>query len=195
MGFLKPDIESRETGSQATPLAEDILKLLRGQIAGGDFGSGVTKTQRSATDSAEKFIDDRQSPEAFAELMGPLRKMFDIQTNRSAAATREAFSQTGNRFSTSLGKVESQGRNERDLQLDSLLSELFLQEQGRLLQGIELLGKMGSSNIAPFMALGQQGINPDQTIVSDSPVMSLLKLGVPIAKAAVTGGAGGVPTG
>lgn len=183
--LLKPNVESREVRSQATPLAEDVLAQLRAEIAGGTFGAGVGPAQQGAISSAQGFIKARESPEQFLQLMGPLREMFNIQTEKDVAQTREGFGAAGGRLSKGLAREEGRVRNERGIAGDAAISQLFLQDQDRLLQGINLLGSLGAQSLLPFLQLGGMGINPEAQIVNDSPLMSILKLAVPIATAAV----------
>jgi hypothetical protein len=94
--------------------------------------------------------------------MGPLRKLFQQDTDRAAADTREAFGATGNRMSSALAREEGRMRGERGTQLDALMSQLFLGEQGNLLNAIGLQGQLGTQALTPFMTLGSMGILPEE---------------------------------
>ena len=196
MGFLKPDIESREVKSQATPLAEGVLSRLMTMLTeGGQLGDPIGPGQTAAAAGVQDFITARETPDQFLELMGPLRDVFNRQTDRAAAQTRESLGATGNRFSTSLIKEEGRLRGERGTELDAMISQLFLQDQGSLLQALGLQNQFATSALSPFLNLSGLGINPDQTIVSDSPFVTYMKLLTDSAEAAgsviAAGAAGG----
>lgn len=135
---------------------------------GPDFGGGFGKGQIAGAEGIQDFISARQSPEQFAELMGPLRKMFDIETERAAAAQRESLGMTGNRFSTSLAREQGRLRGERSTELDALMSQLFLGEQGKLLQALGMQHDMGTAAIEPFFRFAEMGILPEQLYKQDS---------------------------
>ena len=176
MGFLKPRVEGRPVKSQATPLAEGILEFLVNSLSGeggaeggGDFGA--------AQRGLGEFAEARSSPEQFLELMGPLRAMFDRETERNVAQTKEDFSVTGNRLGTGLAREAGRVRTERSTDLDALMSQLFLQEQDKLLTALTSLRD-------PFVQFGSQGIQPDKTIVSDAPFVAITKTLADLAKGA-----------
>ena len=75
MGFLQPRIETRQPRSQATPLAEDVLGLLRKQILGGTFGEGAGSLQREAGTAIRQFVNARQTPDLFKELAAPIMEL------------------------------------------------------------------------------------------------------------------------
>lgn len=157
MGFLQPDIETRQPKSQATGLSEELIQLLTGMVT-SETGGGFAEAQKGFSD----FASARSSPEQFLELMGPLREMFDRETERQVSQTREGFSATGNRQSLGLAREEGRQRTERGTNLDALISDLFLKEQGNLLKAFELMR-------APFTGIGSQGIFEEDSFVIDSP--------------------------
>ena len=188
MGIFKPQIEKESVESQATPLAGDVLQMLIQQLTGGTAGEGFGPQQR-AGGSIQQFIDARADPAKFLELMAPLREAFNLQTDRSAAQTREGFGAQGARLSTSLARTEGRQRGERDIQLDSLISQMFLADQGNLLRAIGAQQEFGTQNLAPFFNLAGQGIFPENTIIQDSQFSQILKplLQIITAGAAVKG--------
>lgn len=135
---------------------------------GPDFGGGFGKGQIAGAEGIQDYISARQTPDQFAELMDPLRKMFDIETERAAAAQKESLGMTGNRFSTSLAREQGRLRGERATQLDALMSQLFLGEQGNLLQALGMQHQMGSEAIEPFFQFAEMGILPEQLYKQDS---------------------------
>ena len=164
MGFLKPDITSRQPRSQASPLSDELIKFLTEMItgnaepgSGGPFGAA----QQGLAD----FATARSSPEQFLELMGPLREMFNRETDRQVAQTTESFGASGNRLSTGLAREGGRQRTERGTNLDALISQLFLSEQENLLKAFELMR-------SPFLDIGKLGILPEDTIVNDSPFVT-----------------------
>ncbi len=173
--LFKPDIEARQPKSQATPLSQGILDFLtrsisgEGEEGGGDFGF--------AQQGFRDFATARSTPEQFLELMGPLRAIFERETEKSVAQTREGFSATGNRQGTGLAREEGRVRTEQATNLDALMSQLFLREQDNLLKALSGLRE-------PFTQFGAQGILPEQTIVSDSPFVTLTKTLADLAKGA-----------
>ena len=185
MGFLKPRIEGRQVKTQATPLAEGILDFLMKSLSGEggvEGGGGFGAAQRGFAE----FAEARSTPEQFLELMGPLRAVFERQTERDVAQTREGFSAAGGRLGTGLAREEGRVRTERSTELDALMSQLFLQEQDKLLTALSGLR-------APFMQFGAQGIQPEQTVVTDAPFVAFTKVLADLAKGggAVIGAAKG----
>ncbi len=176
MSFLKPDIEARQPKSQATPLSQGILDFLLKNLSGeGEEGAGgdLGVAQQGFRD----FATARSTPEQFLELMGPLRAIFERETEKDVAQTREGFSATGNRQGTGLAREEGRVRTEQATNLDALMSQLFLREQDNLLKALSGLRE-------PFTQFGSQGILPEQTIVSDSPFVTLTKTLADLAKGA-----------
>ena len=55
-----PRIDKVERTSQATPLAEDFLKFLQGQLSEGAFGIGVGPLQREAGTAIQQFVTSLQ---------------------------------------------------------------------------------------------------------------------------------------
>lgn len=156
MSFLDPTIEARQPKSQATPLSEELIQLLTGMVT-SETGGGFAEGQKGISD----FASARSSPEQFLELMGPLREMFDRETERQVSQTREGFSATGNRQSLGLAREEGRQRTERGTNLDALISDLFLKEQSNLLRAFESLR-------SPFIDFGKLGILPEDTFLKDS---------------------------
>lgn len=149
--------------------------MLRQQLGGGSFGSGIAAPQQQAMQSVNQFISARETPEQFMALMGPLREMFQLNSDKAAAQTREGQSIAGTRLSRSTASAEGATRNEGMLGLESLMSQLFLQDQGNLLNAIGQKQGMAQQNVDPFLQFGSAGIMPDQTMINDSTGMQLFK--------------------
>lgn len=169
MGFLRPEVQAQQVRSQATPLAEDVLENLRRQLRGGVYGEGVGPLQREAGTAIRQFMAARETPERFESLAQPMIDISRRETDRGAAQLRENLGTAGLRLGTPATQAEGRFRAEAGQNLDSLLAQLFSQEQANLLQSIGMLQSMGVSNIAPFLQMAGLGIIPDQTIVTDSP--------------------------
>lgn len=125
--------------------------------------------------SVDSFIQARETPEQFMSLMGPLREVFQLNTDRAAGEVREGLSQTGNRLSTAAAREEGKVRNEGNLNLEALLSQLFLGDQANLLNAIGQKQNMAIQNTAPAFDFAGAGILPDQTIIQDSPATMIFK--------------------
>jgi hypothetical protein len=175
MGFLRPEITSRQQRSPATPLGENVLAQLSQYFNSADFGKGVSAPNREAMGSVDSFIKARETPDQFMSLMGPLREVFQINTDRAAGEVREGFSQTGGRLSTALGREEGKARNEGNLNLEALMSQLFLGDQANLLNAIGQKQNMAVQNTAPVFDFGAAGVLPDQTIIQDSPAKMIFQ--------------------
>ena len=171
-----PNIQREEVTSQATPLAEDFLKILRGQLSSGAFGTGVGPLQREAGTALRQFISALQGPGGVSEgsdrLIEGLEASSAARTERSAADLREQGGITGTRFGTSLAQGEALLRSESGAALDQLIGGI--QEQGRqfdtgqLLQAIQALFGQGEANIATTERFAGLGILPEEIIVSPS---------------------------
>jgi len=114
--------------------------------------------------------------------MEPIRGASEFQTERDVADTREGFSVLGGRFSSPLASAEGQVKAERGANLDSLISQMFLADQGNLLNAINSMHQQGSQNVAPAFQMAGLGINPENTIVSDSPFVKGMQLFTELAK-------------
>ena len=188
----------QEITSQATPLSEDILEILRGQIESGQLGVGVGPLGREAGTAARQFVSSgvagRGGTEGF-DLSPLLKQLETIQNRRVGEQTgdlREAFGITGQRFGTALQKGEGnlRGRLEQDFMatIGELLRQSFESQQqrtlfgqGQQLQGINLLSGIGQRNLAPFLQLASLGINPD--IFTENPFVTVGKTIAGVGKA------------
>lgn len=133
-----------------------------GSLTSGELGTGVGAGQKAAGRNVQDYISARGDMGAFEELMGPLRKVFQAETDRGAAQIRESFGATGNRMSTGLAREEGLFRGESADRLNALMSQLFLGEQSNLLNAIGLQGQLGKEAIAPVFSLASMGILPEE---------------------------------
>ena len=176
MGFLKPEVEGFQPKSQATPLSGDILSMLRGLMSGGQFGEPIGPGQQAAAGGIQDFISARETPDQFLELMGPLRESFNRETGRIQAQQKETFGGLGNRFSTSLARETGRVGRERGTDLDAMISQMFLQDQGSLLQALGMQQQFGQQATQPFFDCAKLGIVPEEPVVTDSPWTTLLQI-------------------
>lgn len=188
-----PGVETEEVASQATPLAENYLKLLQGQLDQGAFGTGVSGLQRESGTALRQFISSLQgnigTPGTLStgaqRLIGGLEKGSQARTKRSVADLREQSGIVGNRFGSSLAQGEGLLRSEADASLDQLIGNIMeqarqfdegtrLQTQELLLGGISQLFGQGTENIKPFQQALQLGVFPEELIVSPSPATQIV---------------------
>ncbi len=178
-----PKITKVQGESQATPLAEDFLKLLEGQLAEGSFGTGVGPLQREAGTAIRQFITSLQGQgggpsEGLSRLIEGVEAGSKRRTEEGALNQREAFGITGSRFGTSLALGEGRLRAEAGEGLDRTIGGLL--EQGRqfdttaLFQAIQQLFGQGEANIAPFRQFAGLGILPEEIIASPGFLDQLL---------------------
>jgi len=150
-----PNVQSEEVTSQATPLAENFLKILQGNLSSEAFGTGVGPLQRESGTALRQFISALQGGRSgpgfvgsgerpgFAgvgetptvdrggldRLIAGLEESSGLRTERSAADLREQGGITGTRFGSSLAQGEGLLRAESGAALDQLIGGL--QERGR----------------------------------------------------------------
>ncbi|MEE8113337.1 MAG: hypothetical protein V3T23_03175 [Nitrososphaerales archaeon] len=201
-----PRVQKEEVSTQATPLAENFLKVLQGQLDEGAFGTGVTGAQRESGTALRQFISSLQSnigapgtPSAGAQrLIGGLETQSRARTERSAGDLRESQGILGARFGSSLTQGEALLRTEADANLDQLIGSILeqsrqfdegirLQNQELLLGGISQLFGQGQANIEPFREALRLGVQPEETIVSPSTGTQLITAGTGILDAFIPG--------
>lgn len=170
---MGPRIDKEERRSQATPLAEDVLAQLQGQLAAGAFGSGVGPLQREAGTAIRQYLASLFSRQS-GEGLEAFRARGEAATERSAAELREGFGAFGSRFGSQVQ------RGETDLRREALLDQAALEEQQRniidqLIAGaIPQMFAQGQANIQPFLQLAAMGILPEEIIASPGVGQQLL---------------------
>ena len=106
-----PKKETVEVASQATPLAEDFLKILQGNLASGAFGTGVGPLQRESGTALRQFISALRGPGGTSEgadrLISGIEERGEARIERGAADLREQGGILGTRFGTSLATGEA----------------------------------------------------------------------------------------
>lgn len=171
-----PNVETVQPTSQATPLTEDFLKLLQGQLSSGAFGTGVGPRQREAGTALRQFIQSLQGvgggSEGLNQLISGIETSGAARIERGAADLREQGGILGQRFGSSLAQGEALFRSEAGAELDQTIGGL--REQGRqfdtaaLFQAIQGLFAQGQGNLEPFQQFSALGILPEEVIVSPS---------------------------
>lgn len=213
---MGPKVQSVDQTNRATPLAEDFLKILQGQIDEGAFGTGVGPLQREAGTSAKQFVNSMQgAPDVNTagkvgdyskRLIDSTTELSNRQTNRGAADLREAFGAAGTRYGSSLATGEGRYRADANMDLGNIIAQILTSQGDReqsarqfdvnanqnknaqFMNALSQLFGMGEANTAPFLGISQQGILNPETIVSDSLASTLLKGGLNTASSYLEGG-------
>lgn len=169
---MGPNVKSVEQRSQATPLAEDVLKMLQGELSSG-LGTGVGPLQKQSGSAIQKFVETRGQPGMTPEtqaVINALVQTSNTATNRGAADIRESMGAAGNRYSSATGNTEALFRAEAGAARDQAVANTALQatqfDVQSLLNAIGMMNNMGAQNLAPFMQAMGQGVIPDETIVT-----------------------------
>jgi len=209
-----PNVQKEEVTSQATPLAEDFLKLLQGQLSSGAFGTGVGPLQREAGTALRQFISSLQGGGAggfeapggvsagAGRLIEGLTAESQARTERGAADLREQGGITGTRFGSSLAQGEALFRSEAGAELNQLIGGIQEGQRqfdvstaegarqfdlGTLLQGISQLFGQGQANLQPFQQFSALGILPEEVIVGPSTPTQIVTGATGILDAVVPG--------
>lgn len=173
---MGPDVQTVENRNVATPLAENIVKMLQGELSAGAFQLGPGPQQRRAGTALDQFVSTLEQrlgdPNRTSELVGALETQSARRTNRQAGDLREAFGAAGNRFSTGLANSEALLRAESLANLDAIAGNVALQQEqfdtNALLQGISQLFSQGQQtrqlDLGTLLEIGTAGVNRPETI-------------------------------
>lgn len=211
-------IQTVENRNLASPLSEDYIKVLQGQIDEGAFGTGVGPMQRSAGKSAQQYVrgleervgagvnTESKVQDYSSRLIDAERTLANRQTDREAANLREAFGAAGTRYGTTLLQGEGRFREDRAQGLDATIAQILTQQGDReqaarefditsgqnqmqmLLQGIASLFNMGEANTAEFSKFASQGIVNPDNIVTPGLGSQLLSGGLNFLSSYLSGG-------
>ena len=125
---MGPRVQTREQRSQATPLADDVLRMIRGQLASGRAGSGFSPLQQQAGTAIQQYInsgginampvvrDIGPAGADFGRMVSALETVQNRRVDEQAANLREQAGAAGTRYGTTLGAAE--GAFRRDAQAD-----------------------------------------------------------------------------
>lgn len=181
--------ETIQPKSQATPLAEDTLGLIQGQIAQLGQGGFATDLQRQAGTAIQQFLGAQQGGPMGMDnpLIQALDQVFQQNLTSTAAQGREQFSGMGLRGSSSAGIGIQRALGEQGNQQNALLQNIIREQenlrQQNLLQGGQALQQFDINQLAPALALAPAGIFGEQTIQKPGIFQQVLQ--------AVSGAAGG----
>lgn len=188
MGFFKPSIDTNQPESQATPLAGDVLGMIRKQITGGTFGEGFGPLQREAGTGVRQYLQTLESGDAFSDI--PTMESLTPQIEEQVGNLREGMGISGSRFGSSASRGEGQLRSDMITNIAKELSGLRLQKESTesqaMLQTLGQLFGMGQQNVQPAFDMTQLGILPEDTIVGDSQANQIANLIGSIAAAGST---------
>ncbi|MHC4315807.1 MAG: hypothetical protein ACYSW3_25470 [Planctomycetota bacterium] len=163
--------------SQATPLAEDILGLMRGRIGAGGLGP-LTALQGLAGQSLANFIPLLESGQQTDALRAQMEAIQRQETGAQVGDLRESFGIAGSRFGTPLALGEAGLRSQLGVGFGEQQARILQEQQNiqnqQLLQAIGLGGQLSAQQIAPFMQLGGMGILPTQTFFEQNPFVTAL---------------------
>lgn len=193
---MSAQTETVERESQATPLAEDVLGLLRQQIEGARMGTtggpGQTPQQRQGALDANAFGMgvgplQREAGTSMRQLLNSLEgggigvpqeqraALEQVQTNqreRALADLGEQFGMAG----SSLGTPQSVGQARLLSELVPRQTQQLFEEgrarQGQLMQAIMGMQQLGQQNVEPFFQMARQGILPEEVVVKEHPLVS-----------------------
>lgn len=162
----KPQTVQRENA--ATPLSQDIIQLLQGQIAEGAFGTGVGPLQREAGTAIRQFVSS-----GGMDLPDELeRSMTQRQTNQRNVALADLGEQFG-AAGAQAGSSLALGSSDLLSRLVPRQTEQFFQERRRFndqrLRSIAQMAQMGQQNIAPFLSMAGQGLFAPEVFQQESP--------------------------
>ena len=163
--------EHIERGSQATPLAEDVLKQLQGELSQGAFGHGVGPAQRNSTDWLTSLLTSMTGergqggidPTGFLDALGKRNTEF---VNRQATDQGDMFGAGGSRFGSQVSQANTDLRRgaASDFNVTSAQSMLDagkfnaqfgLAQDQALMAGMGQLFDQGTGAINPFLQMAQ----------------------------------------
>ncbi len=190
-----PNVQKEEVTSQATPLAEDFLKILQGQLGEGAFGTGVGPLQREAGTALRQFISGLQGQGGVSagadRLIGGIEERGEARIERGAADLREQGGILGQRFGSSLAQGEALFRSEAGAELDRTVGGIQQQQEqfdsNQLLAAISALFGFGERNVATVGQAAGLGIFPEEIIVSPSTGTQIISAGTGILDAVTPG--------
>lgn len=178
---MGPNIQSVDRSSQATPFAEDFLKLLQGQLSTA-FAPGAGTAGMTPGTNFQQALGGintaSQLTNAAPGLIEALTNRSQATTDRDAAQLRESFGAMGGRFGSAVSRGEGQLRSESGLNLDQLVASVLMEQSGRE-QAARQFDVMSNLEAAiPFFQMAGQGIIPQEIIASPGIGSQLLSGGL-----------------
>jgi hypothetical protein len=119
---FKPNVQTRAQNSQASPLANDVLKMIQGQISGGTMGGGFSPLERQAGTAIQQVVNSGMSNTVpvvrdigpaganFGKMIADLEAVHGRNVNRGAADMREQAGIAGTRYGSTLATGEGRFR-------------------------------------------------------------------------------------
>jgi hypothetical protein len=198
--LLKPKVTPIQ--GTATPLTEDLVKSLQGELDANALGTGVGGLQRGAGTAIQQFVESGLKARTSGgldpgteALIGALTRSSQVATGRQAGDLREAFGAAGSRFGSSLAQGEGILRGEAQRGLDEVVGNILVgQEQfntASLLQAIAEMSRQGSANIQPFLSVAGLGARPAENVVSPNPWLQIISGVIQAGGRAAAAAAGG----
>lgn len=135
---MKPTTQTREQKSQASPLADDLLKMIQGQISGGTFGQGLGSMTQGAGTAIQQLVNSGLSNTTpvvrdvgpagadFGKMVAALEAVQNRRTGEQAANIREQAGAAGARYGTTLGAAESGFRRDTEQDFNVQLGNLAM---------------------------------------------------------------------
>lgn len=177
-GATKPSVTRVQGTSQATPLADRILKELIGQLNSGQAGTGFGPLQQESGTAIRQYVNSGGGQFDTSQQFKDMEAGHDRRLNEGAAQLREGFGMLGGRYGTGARDSESRFRADAEAEYGAKIGEINRQEFGnqqmRLLQAIGQMFNMGTETMRPFYEMAGQGIMPETIVVGDSPANSIL---------------------
>lgn len=205
---MGPNVKTIQQSNAATPLSNDLLGMLQGYIhqQGGAQTTGPLQKQGSGTagqqynNSVEQRLGGINTEGALGDetdkLISAVQNRSSATTERNAAALRQSFGTSGNRFSSAAAKGEGLLRSESGTNLDQTIANILNAQVGQKQAAREFDVNANHQAASNFFQLGSQGIlNPEQ-IVSPSIGQQLFSAATQIGAAYLgkAPGIGGTPT-
>lgn len=171
---MPPKTEKVQPESQASPLAEDVLSLLQGQVAQLGQGGFATPLQQQAGTAIQQFLGAQQGGPIGMDnpLIQSLNDVFQQNLATTGAQGREQFGGMGLRGSSSaglgIGRALGEQSNQQDAMLQGIIREQENLRQQNLLQGGQALQAFDINQLASALGLAPAGIFGEQIIQSPS---------------------------
>lgn len=194
---MGPDIQNVERGSQATPLAEDFLAKLQGQLSSEAFGTGVGPLQRLAGANIGDVIAMLQGGGTAGRLRddsaGLVRDVEAGAARRGAEGRANIIESvsgsTGDRFGSAVARGVGDFEQGAQLDLNQLISQILFEQSAReqsarefdigaLLQAIGGQQAFGEQNTGTFERFSMAGILPEEIIASPGIGSQILNAGL-----------------
>ena len=168
---MGPDIKRVQPKSQATPFAEDFMKVLEGYISTAFSNNGPM--QRESGSSPRQYLQSVMGINTAGDLrndsdrvIGGIQKGHNMRVDRGASQIREQFGGAGHRISSSLAAKEGQFRNEAGINLEELIGQVLLNQSAQEQAARQFDVQANISAFAPLFQMASLGIMPEEIIAT-----------------------------